>query len=238
MELAAIIDMDDLRKALCRPGEPNRPIRQPLGLRQHRMRNRQGRGCRRGRLKRQIKAKHHARVHVQNKCQPGAPNTGAGDIINQHDIDLGVVDLDDLQGPLCPQPNIHQPETVTGGLGALPRRHALPQTARRNPCAQRLHRRRLEPGRATVSSNLSEDYLESRLLPLEVDLIDRSFDLGIDFSVEPPITVLGARCSGQQRRCYRLLAKSVQEPINSTVAQPELTRRIGDQVQRKTPKPG
>ena len=52
------------------------------------------------RVERQIQTEHHARMHVQNECKPRATNAGAGDIINQHDVDLGVVDLDDLKRPI------------------------------------------------------------------------------------------------------------------------------------------
>ena len=50
-----------------------------------------------------IQAEHEARVNIQNQRQPRSPDADPRHIVDQHEIDLGVVDLDHLQRPLRPQ---------------------------------------------------------------------------------------------------------------------------------------
>jgi hypothetical protein len=66
------------------------------------VRNRQASARRARRIERQVKAGDQARVHVEHQGQPRPSDAGARDVVDQHDVNLGVVDLHDLQRPFRP----------------------------------------------------------------------------------------------------------------------------------------
>jgi hypothetical protein len=91
-----------------------------------------------------------------------------------------------------------------------------------------------QPRGPAISGGLPQDFPQSRLFPLEVDIVDRGLDLGVDFRIKLPSSFLRSRFSGQERRCYRVLSETIQEPIDTTAAETKFARGLGNQVQLKT----
>jgi hypothetical protein len=58
--------------------------------------------------------------------------------------------------------------------------------------------------------------------------------LGVDFRIELPSSFFRSRFSGQEGRCYRVPPETIQEPIDTTVAETKLARGLGDQVRLET----
>jgi hypothetical protein len=121
-----------------------------------------------------------------------------------------------------------------GCVGPLARLHALEQTTRRNTRAKRLHRRRGQPRGSAISGGLPQDFSQTRLFPLEVDIVDRCLDLGVNFRIELPSSFFRSRFSGQEGGCYRIPPETIQKPIDATVAETELARGLGDQMRLET----
>ncbi len=219
VELAAIVHMDHLRQAVHRPGEVDVVRAEPVRLRQHRLRDRQRR--RRGArgVERQVEAQHRAGMDVQRQRQPGAADAGAGHVIHQHEVHLGVVDLDHLQRPLRPQAATDLAELVAGRGGALAGLDALAQAAGRHPRPERLHRRHGQPGGAAVRLQVPPDHLEGRALPLEVHLLDGCLHLLLGCHVETPRAPDLTRLAGQQRGRDRVGAEGAQQAVDARFAQ-------------------
>ena len=111
MELRTVVDMDDFRQSVRWPGKTDGPILEPRGLRQRSLRHCQSGARSTRRVKRQREASNHPRMHIEHQRQPRTANAGPCHVVGQHDIDLGVVDLNDLQRPFRPQPRHDQAKT-------------------------------------------------------------------------------------------------------------------------------
>ena len=139
MEFRAVVDMNDLRQPLRRPGKADGPVREPRGLRQHGLCHRQGDARGTWRIQRQREPSYHAGMNIQHECQPRTADAGPRHVVDQHDVDFGVVNLNDLQRSFCPQPRPDQPKAIAGLRSTLTCSHSLSQAPRRNTCSQRLH---------------------------------------------------------------------------------------------------
>ena len=97
MKLRTIVDQDGPRQTHCRPCHVQSHIRHQRCLIEHGVQQAQADRDDRWLVKREVIPNHHAGVDIDRKCEPGPRRPLAGFGIDHHDVDRGVVDLDDVE---------------------------------------------------------------------------------------------------------------------------------------------
>ena len=155
----------------------------------------------------------------QHQRQPGPTDAGAGHIIDQHDVDLGVIDLDHLQPPLGAQPGPDLPEPVAGRFSPLTRLYTVAEAARRDPCPERLQRRRFERGHMARPLRLGPNSRDRRPLRAEKHLVNRRLDLSFQGSGQEARALHWTRPTRQQRRRHRMFVETAEQRVHTRLAQ-------------------
>ena len=214
MEFRAVVEMQRLRHAVHRPRQVQSVPGEPLRLRQHALRDRDGDAGGRRCVERQRETRNRPREDVKEQGQPGPPKDGARRIVDELDVHLGVIDLHDGKRVTRPQARANRDKALPRRLGSLSRLHDLSERARRHARLDRLARRRFQAGRTAILAEISRQFRHGRPLAAPEDVVDGLFDSSLDGEGQQAGAVLRAGFGHHKRACHRLLAKLPDQPVD------------------------
>jgi hypothetical protein len=156
------------------------------------------------------------------------------DLVDDEDIELGVIDLDDLQrilGMIC---RPHRPEAIGGCLRSFP----IPQQSLRAEGADpRLNRPagyRLHAAAATLMGDMADHRGNRRLLPGAINAFDRLLDETLALRIEAVGCFVRAGWGRDQSARHRLRAVGRDQAIDPSALQAQLLRSGLDRGQRQS----
>jgi len=123
MKFAGIIYVNGFRQAGDRPRNFDIALLQPGVFLQDRLRKADAGPQRRRMIQRQIEPSHNASANINRQRQYRPVDRVPGDLVDDNDVDHGVVDLDDVQGSFSPIFADDRIEDRRGRISALAFRH-------------------------------------------------------------------------------------------------------------------
>jgi hypothetical protein len=189
-----------------------------------------------GRIQRDVKAGHHAAVHVDGQRDPRPPDGQALLIVDHDDIEFGVIDLHEVERSFgaVEHPGPRR-KLIDRGLAMGPAAQAFPRWNRRNPDANRVCVRRAQLRFAAAPRHFQRRRPHRSLLPREEVLADRLFDDLLNPGIKPALAPAAAGFIRKQRR---------EQPRGAVRPGPAVERRgiqaggsgpLGDDRARATP---
>ena len=176
-KLSAVISVYPLHHTPAWPAGREAKPGQPLLLRQNRVSDAQTNRHAVGRLQRDVNTHHHPTEHINGQRYPRAANTKAVNVVDQHDGELCMINLDHRERPVGPREMAGEGVVLfAGNLGPQPLFVLFLFGDGQDPIANGVVVRRFEFRVGEAPSDLVSRLLDGTLLSVQVNLFEQTAD--------------------------------------------------------------
>jgi hypothetical protein len=177
VEFLGVVEMNSGRKSPARPLPADPQLCKPSFFGQRGVSDAQPRCDRSGRIERDVKAGHHAAVHVDRQREPRPADRQALLIVDHDDIEFRVIDLDEVERSLgAVEHTGPRRKLIDRGPAMRPTTEAFARWNRHNPDLNRVGVRRTQLRFVAAARHFQRRRPDRPLLPREEVLADRLFD--------------------------------------------------------------